>query len=440
MPKNKVMALKGPTMESKERGKHINKLEKEIDRIKKSKRRPARLHRADQYAAEIQQNSDAWVNSLFEPFVGAQHFPETAVEGTDITSLHLEGIASGAVTVGSDSVSSCVFYAGLKRYRECATSAVALNNVTYDYADHPKLASLDPLLAGYRVTAMGFRIFNRSPLLNRNGRLFIGRLPPIANDNVGGTSTNVYDFISQSTEVQCIDLAQIPDEGLEVFWLPLTTQGYVEIEEHISTARMAFTALGYKDCLSNVCDNRIFFFAVSDAANPAELFYDHIMNLEFIPHTEDQYLFEQRSVIGAPEGVAESFLHHAVAAKKAGLGDMLKTGVKGALNAAWGSVKSFMKSQFHGGIKQVAKSVLADFALPAVMLANPHGRLQVEGRKVKKLTRSMNEDEQKENSIRAPLPRRRGSVQLDDWETTSDAGSRPVGGPRTNAPVSTPRR
>lgn len=258
-------------------------------------------------------NAKCWVHSLFNPFRGACHFPEPCTEGTDVSSLVLKGASCNSITyagtAGTGShMNVTVFNANLKDYRRCPTSATAPNAITWAAgSNHPKKASLDDIVASYRVTSFGIRFYNTGKILNRSGRLYVGRLPPQLSSTA--PATTLYDLISTSEDVVSVDLADLRGEGYTVFWIPVTTQGMLSSAAHgASTGTFVSSGLGFRAPGDNAMDNRIFAFAIWDGdVTDNTLTYDHVMNIETIPHTEDQYLFDSKAVVGSEDAVTRAF-------------------------------------------------------------------------------------------------------------------------------------
>jgi hypothetical protein len=357
----------------KELGKQVHKAEMDVHR---RKRMPGAIRKRAEpmntTTAELQRNSECWVNSLFHPFDGGTHYPESCCEGTDLTTVQFENLEM-SVCVPSTGTTDCVayvFYPSMEGFISFASSATNTSAITWTRVNHPKATSLKSYAAAYRVTSYGIRVRNVTALLNRQGKLYCGRLPAASSSAATPPPADIVDLMSYSDDIKAIDLATIPEEGLEMFWLPLTTQSYVEVQEAKGAVGTHFTALGYKDVASDVLDNRLCIFAVFNKATPQQLTYDVVVNIEFIPHLEQQYLFKSEAVLGSPQAIAATMESHITSAKRQGLGEIITTGVKELGKEVWSTLKHPLKSFASRGITQLASAALSGLS-GAFLLATP---------------------------------------------------------------------
>ena len=413
MNKGKKKNVKKEEKKVKGEGQHINALEHRLHRLESRSVAKVNPHSAGHAIySNGARNAQCWVNSIFHPFGGACHFPETLCEGTDVSTLSRLGSVNTATGFGAVSITSVVYTPSLKGYIWYASAATTLSNITYSSFDHPKKLSLESIVGGYRVTSMGVRIRNVSSLLNRNGRLFVGRLPP--KTTALPPIVDLYDLITYSTEVKTYDLATLPEDGVQLYWIPLTTQGYVNTRTHSSSSQSSFTALGFKSPEADVLDNRIFFMSISDSGAPAIIVTDEVLNIEFIPHIEDEYLFEPKAVMGSQDQVEQSFSRVVETAAKEGLSDVIRTGVYDLGREALSGLKSFGKMIFSPSKQLKSEAIgggLFSGLLSSRRLHPDADILHIDGKPERKSPHPPSSPSG--TSLNRPrLPRRRGSVIL----------------------------
>ncbi len=341
--------------ERKSEGKTIEQLQNEVHVLKQEGGKSRDYLR---YQLSLVRNSQAWVYSLFEPWEGAARYPENCTEGTDVSHLHSQGFTLATVQMSDGSgtnynrfFSLAIFNASLTNNNwqlSGATGTLSGSNPNYTYNafNHPRKDSMAAVVAAYRTTSFGINVKNISKLVDRNGKIYVGRLPPRKADQ--SPEVNLYSWILNSDTFVTFDLAELPPDGLTITWLPFTNQGYSASSTHDGTPSGGYPGLAFKAVNSvDTIDNRICILAeFKDETNTGaacELVVDFVYNVEHIPHVEDEYLFDPRITPGDESSISVAF-HQAteLLSKHGSAWSMLTTGVRSGLNEInWG--KQFSK-------------------------------------------------------------------------------------------------
>jgi hypothetical protein len=353
-------------------------------------------------------------------------------EGSDVSSLHWNNQAYSAVAVAGGSIGGVVFCPSLTNFFHYVSAATSYNAVTWTAVNHAKEASLAAMVGSYRVTSLGIRVSCTSELQDRNGRIYIGRLPPASSATVPWT--DAYDFIGFSDEIASFDIAELP-QGLSVFWIPLSTQGTVNYTTHGGSAVENYTGLGYKSPSEDVMDNRIICMWYGSNTYPMELNFESVLNIEFIPHIEDEYLFAPKAVVGDDSAVARAFSGTIQKLADKGLGDIISTGVTHALHVASNVLGTVFGDTASLGADSQIYSAYTPKGLSMLGSSRTlHLRVKSGSREAAERKKNMIAPD---SQLRVnPMSRRRGSVVLDEdhWETESQPSSKLSDrGPEQNA-------
>jgi len=387
---------------------HRDNLEKKArDKPTSMKKRPGLMTRSAQVRTSEQQNANAWVLSLYDPFSLCARFPEEAGTGTDTSTLMCSGCAY-APEVGVQGFGAAVYYPNLVNFNWVATGGT-VGAVTYTAYSHPRYSSLVNYVAGYRTTSFGVRLRNSAKLLDRNGTLWVGRWP--AQSSGITPPATLQSLLEFGTDVRSFDLASLPDD-LYVSWFPLTCQSTVQATTHGGTTAWLQSALGFRGTDSNSCDHGIAIFWTS-ATGTTDLRADIVMNIEFFPHTEDQYLFSSESAFASP-GMVSSAIYAATNLLTGGYADTVRTGVMEGVN-----IVRQIRDILSGPITQ--KTQPSDFSSPYHDFLLRRSRQRNPDSKQPALSVEPGLDPSSSPPSSTSSRARRGSIPInDDWENLSD--------------------
>lgn len=329
---------------------HDFRKEFELRMGSRPKSQSRRFAAIDRRQLQDQMNSESWVRSVIDPFNYTASFPEPSGEISDTARLQNHSLISSSVDCSgsTDIVGGIVFQAGLKHYIYHVSAAVTKTNVTWSPIEHPKITSISDLVASYRTTSMGIRITNLAALLNMQGVLLVGRLPPTASNQAPPAS--LLTLLQFSDDVVAVPLSELNSDHLEVFWQPSTVQSTIGSAPHgASVSTLSQTALGYKAPGDHYTDSRLvamwFITGGSTSTELAQINVSHVLNIQMLPHTEDEYVFDDRTVIGNPATAAD-VMSEGISRLKESAWDTVRTGVRNELAKTAHYLSGFAREQF----------------------------------------------------------------------------------------------
>lgn len=414
--------------------KHLIKKEKkEIQELKEEKKQRStmsvahsgtdRVARYTKYADRAVHNSDMWVQSVLRPFeVTGQRYPSGMSDGTDVSTLRREGLTvpsqeiGGAGTKAGDLVGGVVFNASLENHYwtlATATDALGDRNPQFTWTSFHSYYqdSLKDIVSSYRVTSLGVRLCNTAQLLERQGFLIVGHLPPEQANITPETGTsgstgalNQFSLMEISDHCQTFDLASLPSD-LEVIWLPLTGQAYAAATDESGLLRQGITPLALKSITTVPFGNRIaiMWYATGAGANTRsiEMVFDVVLNIEFVPHQSDEYLFRSRIAPGSTDAIGVALETAQAKADSVG-SNVFQTGVKVG--------KALVKGlHFAKGVHQILKA-----GMSSPMTSSIASALLGDSKEARSRPEDPVATPQPVDRLPGPVPHRSG-----DWDTVS---------------------
>jgi hypothetical protein len=202
-------------------------------------------------------------------------------------------------TVTTDHFFAMVFSPNLKDSAWSTSGGASKSSVTWTSGDHPKMSSATGIWNSYRVTSLGIRLISVGKVLDRSGTLVVGTYTPGASSDT--PPANLWDLLCTLDSVRVISAADLSDE-LQLFWQPVTLQSSIQAKPHGGTTHWYQSGLGMRAPDQPCVDNRlvVFYYGPSSATAPEfGLRVDRIMSAEFIPHSEDSFLFSAKRSVGS---------------------------------------------------------------------------------------------------------------------------------------------
>lgn len=310
-----------------------------IKEIKKKKRkRPKRRRMAGVVSAtnNCGHNSQCYVMCIFDPW-GMQgvRIPQPLGTGTAVTTLFTRQFPATTGAAGRW-VGGFQMRPNLEKFAATVTASTAINAVTWTLASHPKTTSMSQNATSYRTVSAGFRLMDVGAMIERGMSLYVGRVPPLANTAIA-PDTDLIDFITSSPSFELIDLAKLKPDGSKVVWIPYTFGS----TSSTSSAGIASNGTTFRGITADIIDSfPTIMFVSTRADTPSdEVAIETVMNIEFIPPLEDEFLFHRQEAMGGPSDVAHaamSIASHPVAKAVA------KTGHHGSysvLKDIWGKTQ-----------------------------------------------------------------------------------------------------
>jgi hypothetical protein len=229
-------------------------------------------------------------------------------------------------------VGGLVVNPNLDNFSWTITASTAVNAVTWTAADHPKATSIASDSSFYRTVSMGIRIMDVGAMIERGMSMYVGRRPPSLTQTAPAVDT--IDLVTSSPNFELLDLAKLQASGTDVIWLPMTAYG-----ASVGGSTLGPCATQWRDPIDNVIDLSVLVMVVSTRADTPsdELAIETVMNIEFVPKFQSQFLFSVKTAPGGPDGLAESQAHLAKVAPALhkAAGTTGHTGYLDSAKAAW---------------------------------------------------------------------------------------------------------
>ena len=245
----------------------------------------------------LDENAKAWVNTMYDPFhpqAKGTRFPDLGTYPTTTFTVE-DKYTAGSIADVNNTWSAFLIRPRLASHFQYP-NAGTVNAMTFSNSNIRGYTAMASNFALYRCVAMGIRVQPTGRVLNREGTLFIGLVPPEA-------PYDDFDELADYETIEAWDYADLPEEGVMAYWLPLTQQGAA------NTTDMLPTGVTYRDpAETGLLDSALFVGVISDSgtADPPSI----SMNIEMISHWEAipaydvEYLFDQKVVVGSEESVA----------------------------------------------------------------------------------------------------------------------------------------
>jgi hypothetical protein len=191
----------------------------------------------------------------------------------------------------------------------------------------------------YRVVSFGAHILDWGAQA-AHGMVLVAGMMPITDSNY--YSTGSYTTLMASNCYTEFDTNKLPAEGINMLWLPMTTDPVVERAD--ASMSVMPTASGFRTIdEDSITDNRlyIFFRGTGETATDTvriKLFW----NLERIPDVEQAQFFNLQAAPGSPAAIAVAEQEANVFLDKHGWLDSAQKGLMTWASKAWPAVKPLL--------------------------------------------------------------------------------------------------
>jgi hypothetical protein len=298
--------------------KVLDRDEEKIERmVKKEKRKIKRSERRSAFGAstkevgwglttasakkELQNNADYYIDSVLNPFkcrnarvpeVGS--YPSSVCEAVYRLSPNIIADPGSGMRLSAIWVNPYMNAYG--QYATTDTGSV-LDNFVYDLQTIPTQSDFSSNFQLIRTVSLGVRITCEAKLMSRGGNLYV------AMTNYLPTLGTMTARLKAAEETLVLDLAKLPDTGIEINWLPLTVHSTAGASD-VSVSASQY----YKPSGGQVGeDTRLLIWI--EAPDDASIGWhvDILWNLQAVPFAEVEHLFERESVSGGSEDVALAY-------------------------------------------------------------------------------------------------------------------------------------
>jgi hypothetical protein len=323
-----------------------------------------------------EKDAEMYVRSLFEPFVYRNvHRPEAI--GLPSTTAFLQSNHTISMVTLSDGNFLGMMYIkpNLQQMTEVANAGTAVGNITgWTTGNSPYVTSLGTNGMLYRVVSMGVRVVNYGALLNRGMMMTVGMYPYPDMTNFefsGDPAATAYSNLLNSDYCTVYDSANLPADGFEMSWLPITLDTALKVDP--GDTHTAVTAVAYRDpvAVHEVFDNAIAiaFYAPSTSSYSDLINVQVGMNIEWVPIPSQTAYHDLGYTPGSRDDISiqMSRVDQQLESKGSSVADMVRTGVRTLGHELSSQLGEFLFGGAKSWQQTVRKGIAGLTSLPGFM-------------------------------------------------------------------------